>query len=368
MKKILLSFLFIIFFSFTKNLGWSASAQTYVTIPDANFATYLQGMIGSAMNGNQMDTSSNTVKTLTTIYAPTLNITDLNGLQYFHSLKSLTCYGNSLTTLPHLPDSLTFIQCSQNQIANLPSLPNMLTELWCGNNKLTTLPNLPNTLKRIFADQNLLIDLPTLPNSLVVLSVGNNLITSLPPLPKSLKQLHCASNQLTELPILPDSLQLLECFNNKISCFNPFSNNITNIYIFNNSFSCLPNYITAMKNPTLLGQPLLSYPLCNIDNTNGCPISADAPTQIVIPNIFTPNGDNINDTFLIKGSNLKNFSCKIYDRWGGLIYQWTNINSGWNGNDKNNIASNDGTYYYLVTYIDNTGKTINKNDFFQLLR
>jgi len=110
-----------------------------------------------------------------------------------------------------------------------------------------------------------------------------------------------------------------------------------------------------------------AYPLCNLDNTSGCPASTDIPTAIIIPNIFTPNGDSINDTFFVKGANLTNFNCKIYDRWGALLFQWTDINTGWNGKDKNGAAT-DGTYFYVITYADNTGKTNTKNGFFQLLR
>ncbi len=89
---------------------------------------------------------------------------------------------------------------------------------------------------------------------------------------------------------------------------------------------------------------------------------------IIIPNIFTPNGDSINDTFFIKGADIINFSCKIFDRWGILVYQWSDINGGWNGKDKNGAASNDGTYYYIISYTDNTGKANTKNGFFQLLK
>jgi hypothetical protein len=57
------------------------NAQT-VTIPDANFAAFLQYIIPSAMSGNQMNISSTAVTTLQTMEAQTENISDLNGIQY----------------------------------------------------------------------------------------------------------------------------------------------------------------------------------------------------------------------------------------------------------------------------------------------
>ena len=365
MKKVFISiFLFLLFLlgNIDNSIG-----QT-VTIPDPNFATYLQAAVGSAINGNQLDTSKISVKTLKNIYAPNLNISDFSGIQYFPSLKFFVCTGNSLITLPPLPDSITDIVCSQNKITSLPPLPKMLQELWCDNNKLISLPSLPNNLINLYCFQNELTSIPSLPNSIKKLSCSGNLLSVLPYLTESLVNLDCSNNELTDIPVLPDSLQFLDAHNNKITCFPVFPSSIKSIYIFKNPFCCLPNFIPAMNAPTLLGQPLSTYPLCNIDNSNGCSISKDVPTTIIIPNIFTPNADNINDTFLIKGIYLNNFSCKIFDRWGGLIYQWNNINSGWNGKDRNGTAALDGTYFYSVSYTDNTGKSITKNGFFQLLK
>ena len=46
-----------------------------------------------------------------------------------------------------------------------------------------------------------------------------------------------------------------------------------------------------------------------------------------------------------------------------LVYQWSDINSGWNGKDKS-----EGTYYYVISYTDIAGKSQNKNGFLQLQR
>ena len=55
----------------------------YVTIPDPNFAAWLQTNVPSAMMGNQMDTTSLAVITTTNITVENLGIGDLTGLQYF---------------------------------------------------------------------------------------------------------------------------------------------------------------------------------------------------------------------------------------------------------------------------------------------
>jgi gliding motility-associated-like protein len=94
----------------------------------------------------------------------------------------------------------------------------------------------------------------------------------------------------------------------------------------------------------------------------------EVPTIVIIPNIFSPNGDGVNDIFSIRATGISNFDCKIYDRWGLLLYEWTGINGGWNGKGVNGNNSPEGTYFYLIIYTNNQGKIINKDGFFELVR
>ncbi len=72
-----------------------------------------------------------------------------------------------------------------------------------------------------------------------------------------------------------------------------------------------------------------------------------------IPNVFTPNGDGLNDYFQVKALSLKLFSGKIINRWGKVVYEWTDpriLEKGWNGklmNDGQDAPA--GTYYYIIS-------------------
>lgn len=95
----------------------------------------------------------------------------------------------------------------------------------------------------------------------------------------------------------------------------------------------------------------------------------DTTPPIIIPNIFTPNGDSINDIFMVSGKGISYFNCKIYDRWGITLYEWNNVGGGWDGkNASNGDPVSDGTYYYLVTYIYGNNKLGVKPGFLQLVR
>jgi len=64
----------------------------------------------------------------------------------------------------------------------------------------------------------------------------------------------------------------------------------------------------------------------------------------LFPNVISPNGDQINDTFAIyDGLNLQNFS--IFNRWGNEVYKSQDGEFTWNGNDQNGDPAVDGTYY-----------------------
>jgi gliding motility-associated-like protein len=71
-------------------------------------------------------------------------------------------------------------------------------------------------------------------------------------------------------------------------------------------------------------------------------------------NAFTPDGDGINDTFVIQG--LENFplnNIKIFNRWGALVYEKENYDNSWIGNSISdmNFVSDElptGTYYYVL--------------------
>ncbi|MBT6131887.1 MAG: T9SS type B sorting domain-containing protein [Flavobacteriales bacterium] len=69
-------------------------------------------------------------------------------------------------------------------------------------------------------------------------------------------------------------------------------------------------------------------------------------------NIFTPNGDGINDRFRINSDcNIFSYSLAIYNRWGQLIHYTINPAFGWDGFVNGEEASN-GTYFYKLEYKD----------------
>lgn len=82
-----------------------------------------------------------------------------------------------------------------------------------------------------------------------------------------------------------------------------------------------------------------------------------------LSNVFTPNGDDQNDIFMIPYSGVTDFHAVIFNRWGGKVYEWDIPTEGWDGGN-----SQDGTYYYVMKAIDMQGNLINKSGHVTLLR
>lgn len=75
------------------------------------------------------------------------------------------------------------------------------------------------------------------------------------------------------------------------------------------------------------------------------------PSKINIPNAFSPNGDNINDNFVIEIENFRKYSLTIWNRWGNTVFESDTPTKTWNGKTNNDGGENPaGTYYYIFTY------------------
>jgi hypothetical protein len=352
----------------------------FVTIPDANFVAWLQTNVPSAMNGNQMDTTSLAVTTKTTITIVNQGIINLQGIQHFSNLKilncetnfceinpnqianipslpsnliTLACGNNLLTNLPALPSSLKLLACTNNPITNLPALPNSLEELVCDYTLINNLPTLPQSLKNLSSSYCQLTNLPILPDSLIFLRVNDNFISNIIILPNNLNYLNCSNNYiqalpilsnylevlvcdgnlLTQLPTLPSSLWLLDCHNNNIICFEPFNTTVLEVLCLSeNPFTCLPNFTAGMDPPTL------AYPLCSYGNPNGCTaltITGLMEQKESIASVY-PNPSN--GLFTIELSTKEKQNLQLFDMSGNVVLSQT-IENGKATIDANYLAA-----------------------------
>lgn len=66
-----------------------------------------------------------------------------------------------------------------------------------------------------------------------------------------------------------------------------------------------------------------------------------------VPNVFTPNGDGMNDEFRVDYKSIVDFHIWVYNRWNKLVYESTNPAEGWDGNIGGRPAAS-GAYFYVI--------------------
>jgi gliding motility-associated-like protein len=121
--------------------------------------------------------------------------------------------------------------------------------------------------------------------------------------------------------------------------------------------------IIYTSNADFTGQDYFEYLLCSPD----CPTDCDTGRVLVIvdllfiPNGFSPNGDGVNDFFVIDGLiAYPDHELYIINRWGDVIYKSKPYHNDWDGSSNTGltIAGNhvtDGTYFYI--FIPSPGAT-----------
>jgi gliding motility-associated-like protein len=91
-------------------------------------------------------------------------------------------------------------------------------------------------------------------------------------------------------------------------------------------------------------------------NSIGCkdtvvkPITIQEEYWIYVPNTFTPDGNQFNNTFKPSLINIKEIEVSIYDRWGLEVFHSTNLRWEWDGTYKDLLVP-DGTYTYKIKYV-----------------
>ena len=74
-------------------------------------------------------------------------------------------------------------------------------------------------------------------------------------------------------------------------------------------------------------------------------------SKLEVPNIFSPNGDGINDYFQVKAQTLKSFHGTILNRYGNVMFEWDDWETeeaGWDGSLYGSTKATPGVYFYVI--------------------
>ena len=141
-----------------------------------------------------------------------------------------------------------------------------------------------------------------------------------------------------------------------ITISNLSSGNLVNLWDFGDGNQLVNNLNTIEYSyPFSEGDYLIKLTVSSID---GCMDSTEQLIQIkgdviyYVPNCFTPDGDEFNNSFLpifTSGFDPMNYELTIYNRWGEIVFVSENHLTAWNGS-YNNLICPDGIYSYIIKY------------------
>ena len=120
----------------------------------------------------------------------------------------------------------------------------------------------------------------------------------------------------------------------------------------------VPNGTYLWNNGSNESQILITNPgTYQVEINNGCEsltdelivTQRDKCCEVYAPNVFTPNGDGINDLFEITTeSNISRYQIHIYNKWGRLVYSSNTINDFWDGLIADKRKALAGVYYWNI--------------------
>ena len=127
-------------------------------------------------------------------------------------------------------------------------------------------------------------------------------------------------------------------------------------------FGDMLNNTSTLKDPFFSYSESGTYKITLTVNTNdGCKdtisktIFIDSYITLYIPNAFSPDGDGLNDFFEPQGMEFTDFEMTIFNRWGEMIYQTSNIDKPWNGKSNDGNEVQEGIYAYKIWVKDFKG-------------
>ena len=153
-----------------------------------------------------------------------------------------------------------------------------------------------------------------------------------------------------------------------------FENNSTGATSYDWYFIGVDTFSTVNLNDiyTYVYDSLGTYTVVLVAHSANCSDTAIAyivvedpakPLDAHIPNVFTPNGDGVNDFFTFDTSNAADLKLTIVNRWGNLIYESTDVNFMWDGKDMSGNPVTEGVYFFDYRIIGLLGEELSGHGF-----
>jgi gliding motility-associated-like protein len=346
------------------------TGKTFVRIPDGGSWSTIEASIntlgscnvpgGCASNGNGSSTCSGTAEiVMTSGVAPYTYIWN-DPLNQTSAKTYSLCGGNYTVTVKDANQCLEVITVSVSTVIT-PTINSVTSNsVTCSQNN----GNASISAAPINVSYSWIPNVSTT-NTATNLSIGNYTVEAI--------LANCSTSTVitidgTTLDITnSNKITPVSCQNNDgiIEILNITSSNGPHLINFNNNgFSS-----NAIFNNLSVGIYTLT-----ISDVNNCSISEQinvtseyAKPNILLPNVFTPNDDKVNDVWYPKVDCIETLSVAIYNRWGEKIAELNNVNEFWDGKSNGKDVT-DGNYFFIFEAKSFAGETIKNKGTINLFR
>ena len=173
----------------------------------------------------------------------------------------------------------------------------------------------------------------------------------------SLKVVNGACSDQDEVKVTVYSLPESRLGNDTVVCFEDEPNGLSlntgrvgNTYLW-----------STMETTQLIDINAPGTYVVDITNQVGCTkrdwikVQEDCPSHVWLPNSFTPDGDGLNETWIIKGRSIETVEVLVYNRWGELIWEGHALGDFWDGTHmryENEVQQDVYVYHLKYTYVN----------------
>jgi len=325
-----------------------------VTIPDANFKSYLVGNTAINSNGNAEIECSEAAAFTDPMYATGMGIADLTGIEAFTGINVVHITSNLLTSVDLSQNTaLSILKCAQNQLSTLDlSMHPLLYNLDATQNLLTTIDLTANSgLSELNLTLNQIssIDLSNLVDLTVLKIADNNLSNLTLTSNVALQELICKGNQIIALDIsgLPVFAKM-RCDDNSLTSLNLANGNNSNY-----------SYMIAGANPylTCIQVDDVGYSTTNWTSLDAT-VSFSTNCSPILVSSITIQGQGGTSTITAQNGTLQMEATILPVNADDLTYTWSVTNgTGSASIDVNGLltALTDGTVEIIAATNDGSG-------------
>lgn len=139
-------------------------------------------------------------------------------------------------------------------------------------------------------------------------------------------------------------------------------------------YAWLPNtWLQSSTGSSVSVSPMEDASFCvKVTDSRGCVDTACVDIvikcgEVFIPTAFSPNSDGHNDELKVYSNCLQEILLRVYDRWGEIVFEGTDVSTGWDGTYKGSML-NAGVFVYQLSAKTKNGDTVTKKGNITLVR